>query len=164
MHHGLEQIARSIRLLLLDCDGVLTDGRLFYGEAGESLKVFDVQDGFGIVRWHREGHQSGIISGRTSPIVEKRATELGIRFVVQGCSDKLWAARTICDELGLGFSEVAYIGDDIPDIELISSVGFGVATANAVDEVKAAANYTTKRSGGHGAVREVTDLLIASRD
>jgi 3-deoxy-D-manno-octulosonate 8-phosphate phosphatase (KDO 8-P phosphatase) len=153
-----------VRLLLMDCDGVLTDGRLYYAGSGEELKVFDVQDGLGIVRWHREGHHSGIISGRSSPIVEKRARELGMQFVVQGSKDKLWDARTICDELGLGFSETAYIGDDLPDIELIEAVGFGVATANGVEAVKAAANYTTSNSGGRGAVREVIELLIASRD
>ena len=156
--------AMQIRLLLLDCDGVLTDGRLFYGDSGESLKVFDVQDGLGIVQWHRDGNYSGIISGRSSPIVERRAAELGIRFVIQGVTDKLWAARTICDEVGLGFSETAYVGDDLPDIELIKSVGFGVATSNAVDEVKIAAKFTTKRPGGRGAVREVIDMLIASRN
>ena len=155
---------KAVKLLLLDCDGVLTDGRLYYGESGEALKVFDVQDGLGIVRWHRQGNHSGIISGRSSPIVEMRAMELGMQFVVQGSKDKLWDARTICDELGLGFSETAYIGDDLPDIELIESVGFGVAVSNAVDAVKAVAKYTTSNPGGRGAVREVIELLIASRD
>ena len=161
---NLKEAARKVRLLLMDCDGVLTDGRLYYGESGEALKVFDVQDGLGIVRWHREGNHSGIISGRSSPIVEKRAKELGIQFVVQGSKDKLWDARTICDELGLGFSETAYIGDDLPDIELIEAVGFGVATSNAVEPVRAAANYATSNPGGRGAVREVIEMLIASRD
>ena len=159
----LIEAARKVRLLLMDCDGVLTDGRLYYGESGETLKVFDVQDGLGIVTWHREGNHSGIISGRSSPIVDKRAKELGIQYVIQGSEDKLWDARTICDELGLGFSETAYIGDDIPDIELLKAVGVGIATSNAVDEVKSAANYTTTSAGGRGAVREVIDLLIASR-
>lgn len=159
----LIEAARNVRLLLMDCDGVLTDGRLFYGDSGEALKVFDVQDGLGIVRWHREGNYSGIISGRSSPIVEKRASELGMHFVVQSSKDKLWDARTICDELGLGFSETAYIGDDLPDIELIEAVGFGAATANAVEAVKAVAKFTTKNPGGRGAVREVIELLINSR-
>ena len=161
---SLKEAALKVRLLLMDCDGVLTDGRLYYGESGEALKVFDVHDGLGIVRWHREGNHSGIISGRSSPIVEKRAKELGIQFVVQGSKDKLWDARTICDELGLGFSETAYVGDDLPDIDLIEAVGFGAAPRNAVDAVKAAAKYTTVNPGGRGAVREVIELLVASRD
>ena len=161
---NVKEAARKVRLLLMDCDGVLTDGRLYYGESGEELKVFDVQDGLGIVRWHREGNHSGLISGRSSPIVDKRAKELGMQFVVQGSKDKLWDARTICDELGLGFSETAYIGDDLPDVELIGAVGFGVAVSNAVAGVKAAAVYMTSNSGGRGAVREVIELLLASRD
>ena len=158
------EAARKVRLLLMDCDGVLTDGRLYFGESGEALKVFDVQDGLGIVRWHREGNHSGIITGRSSPIVDKRAAELGMQYVVQGSKDKLWDARAICDELGFGFSETAYIGDDLPDIDLIEAVGLGVATSNAVEPVKAAANYVTSNPGGRGAVREVIELLIASRD
>ncbi len=159
----LIEAARKVRLLLMDCDGVLTDGRLYYGESGEALKVFDVQDGLGIVNWHRQGNHSGIISGRSSPIVEKRAVELGIQFVIQGSKEKLWDARTICDELGLGFSETAYIGDDLPDIELLKAVAIGIATSNAVEEVQAAADYTTKNAGGRGAVREAIDFLIASQ-
>jgi 3-deoxy-D-manno-octulosonate 8-phosphate phosphatase (KDO 8-P phosphatase) len=157
----LIEAAQRVRLLLMDCDGVLTDGRLYYGESGEALKVFDVQDGLGIVRWHREGNHSGIISGRSSPIVEKRAAELGIQFVIQASKEKLWDARTICDELGLGFSETAYIGDDLPDIELIRAVGLGVATSNARDEAKCAADFVTKSSGGRGAIREVIDVLLS---
>jgi 3-deoxy-D-manno-octulosonate 8-phosphate phosphatase (KDO 8-P phosphatase) len=160
----LIEAATKVRLLLMDCDGVLTDGRLFYGESGEALKVFDVQDGLGIVNWRREGNHSGIISGRSSPIVEKRAAELGIQFVIQGSKEKLWDARTICDELGLGFSETAYIGDDLPDIDLIRAVGLGVAPSNARGEVKSAADFVTKSPGGRGAVRELIDILLSSRN
>ena len=159
----LMEAARKVRLLLMDCDGVLTDGRLYYGESGEAMKVFDVRDGLGIVNWHREGNYSGIISGRSSPIVEKRAAELGVQFVIQGSKEKLWDARTICDELGLGFSETAYIGDDLPDIDLIRAVGLGVAPSNAVEEAKSAADFVTKSSGGRGAVREIIDILLSLR-
>lgn len=155
------EAARNVRLLLMDCDGVLTDGRLYYGESGEVLKVFDVQDGLGLIRWHQAGYVSGIISGRSSMIVEKRADELGIRFVSQGSKNKLEDARRFCDELGLGLSETAFIGDDLPDIELIEAVGFGIAVSNAVDSVKAPSRYITSSRGGRGAVREVVELLLS---
>ena len=164
MSDELYEVTKRIRLLLFDCDGVFTDGRLYYGEAGEVLKVFDVQDGLGIVRWHQAGFHSGIISGRNSPIVERRARELGIRSVVQGSQGKLPDAKKISDDLGIDLSETAFVGDDLPDIELIEAVGFGVAVANAVEPARTAARYVTASSGGRGAVREVVELLLASRD
>jgi 3-deoxy-D-manno-octulosonate 8-phosphate phosphatase (KDO 8-P phosphatase) len=150
----------KIKLLLLDCDGVLTDGRLYFSASGEELKVFDAQDGQGIVSWIRSGRHVGIISGRSSPIVSRRADELGIRFVRQGVKNKLEVARAIWAELGIGPQETAFIGDDLPDIELINECAFGVAIANAVHEVKEAADHLTHRTGGRGAVREVIDLLL----
>lgn len=155
--------ARNVRLLLTDCDGVLTDGRLYFGAAGEELKVFDVRDGLGIVEWHKAGGTTGIISGRTSPIVDRRAAELGIVTVIQGCADKVLAAETICASAGVLTAETAYIGDDLPDIELISTVGFGVAVADSPEPVRAAAKYVTVAPGGRGAVREVVDILLAAR-
>src|SRR5688500_15776372 len=106
--------ARNIRLLLMDCDGVLTDGRLYFSARGEELKVFDVQDGHGIVTWIAAGNQIGIISGRSSAIVETRAKELGIQIVRQGVKDKLEAAREVWSETGVSPSETGFIGDDIP--------------------------------------------------
>jgi 3-deoxy-D-manno-octulosonate 8-phosphate phosphatase (KDO 8-P phosphatase) len=158
------QSAKGIRLLLMDCDGVLTDGRLYYGETGEVIKVFDVQDGLGIVRWHEAGFHSGIITGRSSPVVRRRADELRMGFVVQGSKDKLNGAKKICEALGLGLEETAFVGDDLPDIDAISKVGFGVAVANAVEPVKRISKYTTKLPGGRGAVREVIELLLAAKD
>ena len=149
-----------IQLLLMDCDGVLTDGRLYFSSRGEEMKVFDVQDGQGIVTWIRSGRHVGIISGRSSPIVSRRAEELGIRFVRQGITNKLEVAREIWTELGIGSHETAFVGDDGPDIELINECGFGVAVANAAFEVKEAADHLTQRTGGRGAVREVIDLLL----
>ena len=151
---------QSINLLLLDCDGVLTDGRLYFSASGEELKVFDVQDGQGIVNWIASGRQVGIISGRTSPIVERRASELGIQFIRQGVKEKLEVAREIWAETGLRPDETAFIGDDLPDIDLICECGIGFAVANAVSEVKAAAGRETVNPGGRGAVREVIDLLL----
>lgn len=149
-----------IKLLLLDCDGVLTDGRLYFSAGGDELKVFDVQDGLGIVSWVRAGNIVGIISGRESGIVTRRAEELGIQIVHQGVKDKLETAREIWAELELGPNETAFVGDDLPDIELIEAVGFGIAVANAVSEVKDAADHITAKEGGRGAVREVIDLLM----
>lgn len=159
----LAEAARKARLLLMDCDGVLTDGRLYYGEAGEALKVFDVRDGLGIVRWHEAGFASGIISGRRSPIVDRRAAELGIRFVRQGIKDKMRAAAEIFDEYGASAAETIYIGDDLPDLELIGAVAIGVAVADAVEEVRDAADIVTNAPGGRGAVRETIDRILTAR-
>jgi 3-deoxy-D-manno-octulosonate 8-phosphate phosphatase (KDO 8-P phosphatase) len=156
-----------IKLLLLDCDGVLTDGRLYFSAGGEELKVFDVQDGLGIVSWIREGNMVGIISGRESEIVDQRAEELGIQIVRQRVNNKVETAREIWAETGIKPQETAFIGDDIPDIELIREAEVGIAVANAVEEVKAAADQITSKEGGRGAVREAIDLLMrrnATRD
>lgn len=153
-------MSREIVLLLLDCDGVLTDGRLYFSAQGEELKVFDVQDGQGIVDWIRSGRQIGIISGRSSPILEKRAAELGVRLVRQGVASKLEIAKEIWEELGIGPEQTAFIGDDIPDIELMKACGFGVAVANAASDVRPVADYVTQKFGGRGAVREVIDRLL----
>ena len=153
----------DIRLLLMDCDGVLTDGRLYFSARGEEMKVFDVRDGQGIVSWHKAGFRSGIISGRgAADIIQRRADELGIEFVRVNSSDKVSDFEEIILSLGIGPKNVAYIGDDVGDIELMKRVGFAVAVADAVEETKAAAAYVTKARGGRGAVREVIDRLLAS--
>lgn len=155
---------RNIKLLLMDCDGVLTDGRLYFGPSGEVMKSFHVRDGQGIVDWHRAGLVSGIISGRRSEgIVEARAKELGIRFVVTGSNNKVADLDHILDETGIPAEETAFIGDDLGDIGLMKLVGLPVAVADAVEGVKAAASYVTKAKGGEAAVREVIDLLLAAR-
>lgn len=156
--------AKNIRLLLMDCDGVLTDGRLYFGPNGEVMKSFHVRDGQGIVDWHRAGFLSGIISGRRSEgIVEARAKELDIRFVVTGSKNKVADLDHILDETGIPAEETAFIGDDLGDIGLMKLVGLPVAVADAVEDVKAAASYVTKAKGGEAAVREVIDLLLAAR-
>jgi 3-deoxy-D-manno-octulosonate 8-phosphate phosphatase (KDO 8-P phosphatase) len=158
-------LAGNIKLLLLDCDGVLTDGRLYYSAGGEEMKVFDVKDGQGLVSWHAAGFSSGIISGRKSEIVELRAKELGIGFVHQGVEDKLAAFLAILSEAYITDPmEVAYVGDDIGDIPIMKKVGFPVAVADAVVEVKAAAAYVTEARGGRGAVREVIDFLLRAKN
>jgi 3-deoxy-D-manno-octulosonate 8-phosphate phosphatase (KDO 8-P phosphatase) len=144
----------------MDCDGVLTDGRLYFGASGEELKVFDVRDGQGLVNWHRAGFRSGIISGRNSPIVERRAAELGIEFVLQGVADKAAAFVEVVSAAGSAAEETAFIGDDIGDLPSMALAGFAVAVSDAADEVRAAANHVTTRPGGRGAVRELIDLLL----
>lgn len=155
----------DIRLLLMDCDGVLTDGRLYFSAHGEEMKVFDVRDGQGIVSWHAAGNKSGIISGRgAGEIIQRRADELGIEFVHVSTADKIAAFEEIISSLGIDASNVTYIGDDVGDIELMKRVGFAVAVADAMDEAKAVAAFVTSAKGGRGAVREVVDLLLQQRD
>jgi 3-deoxy-D-manno-octulosonate 8-phosphate phosphatase (KDO 8-P phosphatase) len=163
LNEEILQRARKIKLLLLDCDGVLTDGRLYFTEAGETMKVFHVRDGLGLVSWHRTGGRSGIISGRNSPIVEIRAKELGIEFVRQGVEDKIKVFEEILSQTGILAEETAFVGDDVPDISLFERVGLAIAVADAVEETKASAHFITTKPGGNGAVREVTGLLLQSK-
>ncbi|MER3431449.1 MAG: hypothetical protein C4324_10510 [Blastocatellia bacterium] len=154
---------RRIKLLIMDCDGVLTDGRLYFGESGEVLKVFDTRDGQGLVNWHHAGFRSGIISGRNSPIVEMRGRQLGVEFFRLGRKEKISAFDEIVAEAGVVAEEVAYIGDDTPDIGPMKIAGMAIAVGDALEEVKAAAQYVTKRDGGRGAVRELIDLILGAK-
>lgn len=151
---------RKIKLLLMDCDGVLTDGRLYYFASGEELRVFNVKDGQGIVSWHEAGFQSGIITKKKSEAVKKRATDLGVSYVKQNSRDKTQCFSGILADAQVSAEEVAYIGDDLADIELLKIVGFSIAVADAAGEVLEIVDYITKANGGFGAVREVTDLLL----
>lgn len=155
--------AQRIKLLIMDCDGVLTDGRLYFSAAGEELKVFHARDGQGIVEWHKAGCRSAIISGRNSPIVEMRGKQLGIEFILQGRKEKISAFNELIAIAGVTADEAAFVGDDTPDAEVFPFVGLAVAVGDAHDEVKAAAHHTTKLDGGRGAVREVIDLLIDAK-
>lgn len=157
---GKIEAAKRVRLLLLDCDGVLTDGRLYFNESGETLKVFHARDGQGIVDWHKAGFRSGIISGRSSKIVDLRGGQLGVEFIFQGRSEKVSAFQEIVAAAGVDPMETAFVGDDTPDAEVMPFVGFAVAVADAHDAVKRAAHFITERKGGRGAVREVVDLLL----
>ena len=154
---------QNIKLLLMDCDGVLTDGRLYFAADGEEIKVFDVQDGQGIVLWHRAGFKSGIISGRgAGEIIGNRASELGIEFVYTCSSNKINDFESIIAAAGVTAEETAYVGDDVGDIDLMRRVGLPIAVKNAVAETKAVAKYVTKKKGGRGAIREVVDMLLAA--
>lgn len=150
----------DIRLLLLDVDGVLSDGRIVYDAAGVEIKTFDVKDGHGIKLLQRVGVEIGIITGRTSQVVEVRARELGIDIVYQGATDKLLPYREILAARGLQSSQVAYVGDDVVDLPILRRAGFAVAVADAHDAIKPFVHYVTNRGGGRGAVREVCDLIL----
>lgn len=155
--------ARKVKLLLMDCDGVLTDGRLYYTENGEEIKVFNVRDGQGIVLWHRAGFRSGIISGRSSKILYKRATELGMHYVKDGSLDKAKDLEDILQLENVGLEEVGFVGDDVPDIALLQKVGFPAAVCDAEEELSPYIIYKTKTDGGHGAVREVINLILKAK-
>ena len=159
----LSDRCKNVKLLLLDVDGVLTNGDLFYGPDGEMFKQFYVRDGYGLKLWHQAGFRSGIISGRRSPIVEFRATETGIEFVKQGDDNKLTHFEEICREAAVEKEDIAFIADDTLDLVLFDKVGLSVAVADAHEDVRWAAHYVTKRSGGRGAVREVIDMLLKAR-
>lgn len=151
---------RRIRLLLLDVDGVMTDGGLYYSGRGEQLKKFNVKDGYGIVKLRKFGIPVGIITGRVSKITKRRAEELGISELRQNLHDKLDAYNGIKKRFGLKDAEVAYIGDDEPDLSVLKRVGFSAAPADAVSSVLKIVHYTCKRAGGQGAVREVIDMIV----
>ena len=154
---------RRARALVLDVDGVLTDGRLYYGAKGETLKAFHVRDGYGIKAVAAAGITVAIISGRKSPMVATRARELGIRHVVQGAGDKLAALTKLAAKLGVPLEHCVCIGDDTPDAPILAAAGLGVAVADAHADALAAADLATTRPGGQGAVREVCDWLVAAR-
>lgn len=149
-------------LFISDVDGVLTDGRLYYGEAGELFKVFNARDGLGLIKARERGLKTALITGRKSKITEIRARELEINFVYQGIEDKARIVRGICCETGIAPARTAYLGDDTNDLPALEIVGLPLAVQDAVEEVKQAASYITRRRGGSGAVREVLDCLIPS--
>ncbi len=159
--------AKKIRLLLMDVDGVLTDGRIWLqswpdGTAHE-IKGFSAYDGAGLKFARAAGLRTGVITGRESAAVTRRAKEADVEFVYQGRGEKLPAYEEILRSAKLNDEEIAYIGDDLPDLSILSRVGLAVAVANAVPEVKRAAHFVTKASGGNGAAREVVELILKSQ-
>ncbi len=164
MRAGRSKIADTghIRLLVLDVDGVLTDGRLYYGPRGELIKSFHVRDGHGIKALRTAGIEIAVISGRRSAAVVRRCRELGIRHVIQGVDDKLAAFAKLASRLKLEPMQCACIGDDVPDVPLLRAVGLSYAVADAHPAAKKAARYATSLGGGSGAVREVCDQLISA--
>jgi YrbI family 3-deoxy-D-manno-octulosonate 8-phosphate phosphatase len=159
----LDQQCQPIRLMLLDVDGVLTDGGVVLDNQGIESKKFHIRDGLAIKLWKRVGHRVGLVSSRNSHIVQVRADELGIDIVRQGVEDKLPVVKQILAELELQPHEVCYVGDDLPDLPVIAAVGLGVAVADPAAQVRRAAPYTTSAAGGTGAVRETVELVLKSQ-
>jgi len=149
-----------VELLVLDVDGVLTDGRIIYSDGGEEFKAFHVRDGSGLKYWRQSGKRVAILSGRSSHAVNRRANELGIDIVIQGESEKLSAFRRILTDTGLKADQVCAVGDDLPDLPVLLESGLAIAVADAVPELKAVAHYVTPSAGGRGAVREAIEWLM----
>jgi 3-deoxy-D-manno-octulosonate 8-phosphate phosphatase (KDO 8-P phosphatase) len=155
--------ARAVRLAIFDVDGVMTDGTLYIGAQGEAFKAFNILDGHGVKMLQAAGVAAAILSGRKSEAVAHRARELSIAHVVQGADDKVAAFERLAGTLGVAPSACAFMGDDLPDLDVMKRCGLAVAVAGAVDEVKAAAHYVTRAPGGRGAVREFCELVLRAR-
>jgi 3-deoxy-D-manno-octulosonate 8-phosphate phosphatase (KDO 8-P phosphatase) len=160
---SLRTDAARVRLLVLDVDGVLTDGRLYYGARGEALKVFHVRDGLGVKLLAAAGVTVAVISGRRSGMTARRCRELGVRHLVQGVEDKLAAFNVLRGRLGVSPGVCACVGDDVPDVPLMREVGLSFAVADAHPQARSAADVITRLPGGGGAVREVCDYLLEAR-
>lgn len=163
MDTALIDRAKKIKFLVLDVDGVLTDGRMVYGNYGDELKFFSVMDGFGLNLWHRAGLKAIIITAKKSKIVTKRAKEMKISMAYQNAFDKLAAYDKILKKFKAKNEEVCYIGDDLIDLPILTRVGLAVTVPEAAGEVIAKAHYITKRQGGKGAVREAIDFILRSQ-
>ncbi len=157
------EVARNIRMILSDVDGVMTDGSIIIDNSGVETKSFHVRDGLGIKLWQQAGFMFGILTSRNSRIVKLRAAELGISIVRQGFEEKLAAAREIFATQGIQPSEVCYIGDDLPDLPVMLEVGLGVAVSDAVAEVRSTAKWVLTTPGGHGAIRELIERLLKAK-
>ena len=155
---------KYIRLLVLDVDGVMTDGKIIMDHMGHEIKNFDVKDGHGIKILMKYGIDVILLTGRRSSVVEHRARDLGIGEIHQGIFNKLGVSEEILKKRFLDYANIAYVGDDIVDIPLLKRVGFSVAVADAADDVKKCVDYVTRNKGGHGAVREVCELILQGQD
>jgi len=160
MHMELLDRAKRIKLMIFDVDGVLTDGSLHFGPEGEMMKTFNVLDGHGIKLLQKSGVDTAIISARQSPIVIRRATDLGIQHIQQGIDDKLSAFEHLLAQIGIDAQSCGYAGDDIIDLPILSRAGLAVSVPNGHPEVTARVHYVTRAGGGRGAVREICDLIM----
>ena len=164
MHTQVLAKARNIKLLVLDVDGIMTDGKLLYGTDGEAIKAFHVLDGHGIRMLLQYGIEVGIISARQSPMVTKRASDLGIQYVQQGIHDKYKALTSLLKQLNLHEKDCCYMGDDVIDLPVLTKVGFAVSVPNSHPEVALRVDFITKANGGNGAVREICDLILRAQN
>jgi 3-deoxy-D-manno-octulosonate 8-phosphate phosphatase (KDO 8-P phosphatase) len=157
-------LAKNIRLLVLDVDGVLSDGKLYFSNSGDEIKTFNSLDGHGIKMLQKYGVQVAIITGRTSNIVQKRAKDLGINLLIQGREDKRVALDELLETNPVELNQIAYMGDDLPDLAAIRSVGLGMCPSNAHAIVKEHSQWQSQYKGGEGAVREACDLILHAQD
>jgi len=157
------QRAKRVRLMLFDVDGVLTDGKLWYGPQGEALKAFHVLDGHGIKLLIQSGTVVGLLSGRSSPAVTRRASELGIAHVLQGVEDKRAAFEALVTKLGISAGETGFMGDEVVDLPVLRRCGFACAPAEAHESVRASAHYVTKSHAGAGAAREACEFVLRAQ-
>ncbi len=158
-----DERCKNVELILSDVDGVLTDGGIIFDNQGIETKRFHVRDGMGIKLWQRAGFRFGILTARTSNVVQLRANELGVDVIRQGVDAKLLAAKQVIEEFSLTAEQVCYIGDDLPDLPLILAVGLGVAVADAAADVREAAEHVTVLPGGQGAVRETIEFILKQK-
>lgn len=156
--------AKKIKLLALDVDGVLTDGRIFFLNSGEEIKAFSTLDGQGIKMLRKSGVEVAIITGRESQLVEKRARDLGIRFLIQGREDKLTALNELLEEFPCELEAIAFLGDDYPDLAIMTQVGLSLTVPNAHEELLSRSHWQTRRKGGEGAVRDACDLIMKAQN
>ncbi len=162
-HPDIHERILPVAMLLLDVDGVLTDGSIVYSDSGEEIKSFNVRDGLGLRMLMDAGITVGIVTGRSSGALLKRCENLGIDLIYHGVKDKLAVLETLLREKGLSADAVAFAGDDLPDIRIMKAVGFPVAVANADSLVKSTALYITDSPGGRGAVRDICELILKTK-
>lgn len=160
---GLAARCEAIELLVLDVDGVLTDGSIAYDDRGGEIKTFSVRDGAGLACWHRLGKRSAILTGRSSPIVERRASELGMVLVRQGIAEKGPELRSILESLGCRSDQTCVMGDDLPDLPALKIAGLAACPGDAAAEVRSVSHLVTKAAGGRGAVREVVETILRAQ-
>ncbi|ALM52114.1 KdsC family phosphatase [Halomonas huangheensis] len=160
---ALSDKLRRVRLLALDVDGVMTDGSLYFQADGQETKVFNTLDGHGLKLLKRAGIAVAVITGRSSPMVSMRTSALGIEHVQQGVERKLPALKQLCEQLGIDLDQVAYCGDDLPDLPCIRYAGVGISVPGAPAYIREQADWVTESAGGHGAVREICDQLLVSQ-
>ena len=160
---SLQKKLKDVKLLILDVDGVLTDNGVYIDSDGDEMKKFNIQDGFGIYLVQRAGVQVALLSGRYSKSTEYRAQELKIQYVYNGHTDKLKAYEELKEKLLFKNEEIAFVGDDLPDLPVLNEAGIALTVSNAQSEVKKVAEYVTKASGGHGAVREIVNLILKAK-
>ena len=160
---NLSNKIKKIKVLLLDVDGVLTPGHVYIGHDGNEMQIFSVYDGYGIKLWKRAGFKVGFVSGRKSGAVESRAKKLGIDFLYLDTSDKLAVCEELSKKEGIKIENIAFMGDDLQDLSILRKAGFAIAVSNAMPEVKKAAHYITRKSGGSGAVREAIEHMLKNK-